>query len=266
MFPLNVTLPDAYRSDLMILVEVIFWIFVPVSFICVARYVEKQVRAGQLFNRENAPTPLPMSGPGGWLFIVAVLELIYVQSALYVLIVVAGVAGQRLESGKSVEELFGLRRIKPVRVVSWSLLVFGAVMLIEAPVSEAVMWLFKTVHLPSQEQETVESFRHLDGIGKIASFIFMAAFVFPIFEELFFRGLLLTFLKKYTSTWMALLLSSGVFAFAHLNLAAALPLWLLGLVLGIAYEHTGCLLLPIGIHACWNLVTALSILLDKGNS
>ena len=49
-----------------------------------------------------------------------------------------------------------------------------------------------------------------------------------------------------------------------MNLVAALPLWFLGIVLGLAYEHTGSLLLPIGIHACFNLATALSLLVDKG--
>jgi membrane protease YdiL (CAAX protease family) len=85
-------------------------------------------------------------------------------------------------------------------------------------------------------------------------------------EELFFRGYFLTFLKNYTSTWLAIILSGGVFAFAHLNLGAVLPLWFLGVVLGVAYQHTGSLLVPMGIHACFNLATGLSLLMDKGNS
>jgi len=65
---------------------------------------------------------------------------------------------------------------------------------------------------------------------------------------------------------LAIVLSAGVFAFAHLNLGAALPLWFLGIVLGVAYEHTGCLIVPMSVHACFNLATGLSVLLDKGNS
>jgi hypothetical protein len=88
----------------------------------------------------------------------------------------------------------------------------------------------------------------------------------PIIEEFFFRGFLMTFLKTYTSTIMAIVLSAGVFAVAHLNVGAVIPLWFLGIVLGIAYEHTGSLVVPIGIHACFNMVTGLDILIEKGNS
>jgi hypothetical protein len=149
--------------------------------------------------------------------------------------------------------------------MSWSVLVLGAVMLVVVPVSEVVASIFDALHLPHPEQETVEAFRHFNRPSEFFDFVFEAVLLSPLIEELFFRGFLLTFLKKYTSTWMALILSSGVFAFVHVNLGAALPLWFLGLALGLAYEHTGSLLLPIGIHACWNLVTALGLLLEKGN-
>jgi membrane protease YdiL (CAAX protease family) len=99
----------------------------------------------------------------------------------------------------------------------------------------------------------------------ILFFMAQAVLIQPMIEELFFRGFLLTFLKEYTSTWLALVLSSGVFAFAHLNLGVALPLWFLGIVLGMAYEQSGSLLLPVSIHGCFNLVSALSLLLEKGN-
>lgn len=266
MIPFDVTLSSAARSDLLIFIEVMFWVYVPVCFVCVASYVLKQQRMGQLINGRNAPLPFAVSAPVGWGFVVCVLGFIFLQSAFYIIIVLIGILGLLAENGRTVGEHFGLTRLPFFRTVSWSMLVFGAVMLLETPLMDAVMWLFKATHLPSQEQETVETFRHLDNAADILNFVFFAALLLPIFEELFFRGFLLTFLKKYTSTWMALVLSAGIFAFAHVNLAAALPLWLLGLVLGIAYEHTGSLLLPIGIHACWNLVTALSLLLDKGNS
>ena len=260
-----VTLPSSLGANLLILIEVVFWIFVPVSFFCVANYTLKQFRTGQLIDGLHAPLPIKISGFVGAIFIFCVLQFIFIQSPLYVIFVLLGITGLLLESGHTFTEQFGIQRLQPVRALSWSMLVFGAVMLVEAPLTEAVMALFKAIHLPSQEQETVESFRQLNRPERIFEFIFQAVFIFPLIEELFFRGFLFTFLKNYTSTWAALVLSAGIFAFAHVNLAAALPLWFLGIVLGLAYENTGSLLLPIGIHACWNLVTALSILLDKGN-
>jgi membrane protease YdiL (CAAX protease family) len=45
-----------------------------------------------------------------------------------------------------------------------------------------------------------------------------------------------------------------------------IPLWFLGVALALAYQNTGSLLLPICVHGLFNLMTALSLLLDKGNS
>jgi membrane protease YdiL (CAAX protease family) len=112
----------------------------------------------------------------------------------------------------------------------------------------------------------VESFLQLANPSLIGWFIFQAVILSPIVEELFFRGFLLTYLKNYTTPALAIVLSGGVFACAHLNLGAFVPLWFLGIVLGIAYEHTGSLMVPMTIHGCFNLATALNLLLDKGNS
>jgi len=263
MTPSLVTLSDAVRANLLIGVYVTFWIFVPVSFACVCNYALKQFRAGTLVDGLNAPLPFAISAVTGWSFVVMVLGLIFLQSPLYLLVVMVGAFGLLVETGRSANAQFGLTRLSPTRLVSWSLLIFGAIMLVEAPLTEALTWLFKEVHLPSPEQESVESFRKIDRPSKILEFVIVAAFISPVIEELFFRGFLIAFLKKYTSTWAALVLSAGVFAFVHLNIGAALPLWFLGMALGLAYEHTGSLLLPIGIHACWNLVTALAIMLEK---
>jgi len=119
--------------------------------------------------------------------------------------------------------------------------------------------------VPHPEQQSVETFRQYNVSSTIFWFLLQAVLLFPVIEEIFFRGFLLTFLKNYTSTWLAIILSGGIFAFAHLNLGAAPPLWFLGIVLGVAYEHTGSLIVPISVHACFNLATGLSLLMDKGN-
>ena len=265
MTPLAVALPTAASDFLLTLVIGLFWIYVPFCFILVTRYVLRQNRQGRLINTENAPLPLAVSGLSGAVFAVFVLALIFLQSPLFVILVPIGALGVLMETGRSATEQFGLARLRPVRLMSWSLLVFGAVMLVIEPLAGIVALLFDVLHLPNPEQETVIAFRHFNRASQILDFAFEAVLLSPMIEELFFRGFLLGFLKRYTSTWMALLLSSGVFAFAHANLGAALPLWFLGLALGLAYEHTGSLLLPMGIHACWNFVTALSLLLEKGN-
>jgi len=259
-------LSHAVRAELLSLVEALFILFVLVSFVCVTGYISRQIRIGRVFPSENAPPPLAMTPLSGWLFVVSVVSLIYLQSALYAIVVLVGIAGSLVESGRTLNAQFGLDRVPRVKALTWGLLVFGAVMLVETPLTDASARALDALQISHPEQQAVETFRQYNHLSAILWFLVQAVFLFPVIEELFFRGYLLAFLRKYTSTWMAIVLSGGIFAFAHLNLGAVLPLWFLGIVLGVAYEHTGCLLVPISVHACFNLATGLSLLMDKGNS
>jgi sodium transport system permease protein len=87
---------------------------------------------------------------------------------------------------------------------------------------------------------------------------FLALSVFPaVCEELAFRGLILTGLRRSLTTWPAILLSSLLFAAYHMNVFALVPLFLLGVVLGwfavrsnsflpSALLNAGCRLLMLG--------------------
>jgi hypothetical protein len=56
---------------------------------------------------------------------------------------------------------------------------------------------------------------------------------------------------------VALVCSSLVFAAAHGNLTALLPLFLFGGVLVYLYEKSGSLWLPVAAHFCFNGATVL---------
>jgi len=258
-------LSSEVRANLQSFVQGLFILFVLVSFICVAFYTAKQIRTGRLFPPENAPLPLVMKPMAGWIFVVSVVGLIYLQSALYAIVVLLGVASSLVENQRSVRTQFGFDRMKLSKALVWGMLVFGAIMLVETPLTEASARVLDALQMPHPEQQSVETFRQYNVSSTIFWFLLQAVLLFPVIEEIFFRGFLLTFLKNYTSTWLAIILSGGIFAFAHLNLGAAPPLWFLGIVLGVAYEHTGSLIVPISVHACFNLATGLSLLMDKGN-
>ncbi len=260
------TLSPDVRLELLTTVEATFILFVLVSFVCVSVYTAKQLRKGRFMPRDAAPLPLVIQPLPAWVFVACVVGLIYLQSALYAIVVMIGIAGAVVECGTTVRTQFGFDRVPLIKALAWSLLIFGAVMLVETPLMEASAWALDELHISHPEQQSVETFRQYSQASAIIKFLLEAVLVFPVVEELFFRGFLLTFLRRYTSTGLAILLSAGVFAFAHLNLGAVLPLWFLGIVLGVAYQHTGSLLVPIGVHACFNLATGLSLLLDKGNA
>ncbi|PSN11312.1 CPBP family intramembrane metalloprotease domain-containing protein, partial [filamentous cyanobacterium CCP5] len=92
-------------------------------------------------------------------------------------------------------------------------------------------------------------------------FLFTAAVAAPLFEELLFRGFLLPSLTKYVPVWGAVLISSLIFASAHLSLSEVLPLTVLGSVLGIVYTRSRNLLAPMLLHSAWNSATMLGLFL-----
>lgn len=243
-----------------------FMLFALLSFLRVANYVTAQLRAGQLVKGAGSPIPFAVSGIGGWLLVFGVMALLFLQSALYMLLVVFGVGALMIVNGRTAEEQFGLRQLPVSKVMAWSLLIYGAVVFIEIPLTEMMQAAMNAIHLSHPEQQSVEIFRQLNQPSAIFEYMLMAVVLSPFIEELFFRGFLLTFLKNYTSVPGAIFFSAGIFAFAHANIDSAIPLWVLGIVLGVAYQHTGSLLLPMGIHACWNFFTAISLILEKGNN
>lgn len=86
---------------------------------------------------------------------------------------------------------------------------------------------------------------------------FAAVFVAPVCEEIIFRGYFYPAAKRFAGPWVAAICSALVFAAAHGNLAALLPLFILALVLVALYEKTGSLWAPIGVHFCFNGATVL---------
>ena len=86
-----------------------------------------------------------------------------------------------------------------------------------------------------------------------------AAIVAPVAEELFFRGIVQTFLVRVLpSRWLAIVAASVVFGAIHYGQPHAVAaLVVLAVLIGYVYERTGSLLPPILIHAAFNLKTLL---------
>ena len=112
------TLSHTMRADAELFVQGLFILFVLVSFICVAGYAAKQIRAGRLFTSENTPLPIAMQSMAGWFFVISVVGLIYLQSPLYAIIVLVGTAGMLVENRRTARMQFGLDRLKPSKALS----------------------------------------------------------------------------------------------------------------------------------------------------
>jgi len=95
----------------------------------------------------------------------------------------------------------------------------------------------------------------------LACFAVTAVVVAPLFEEILFRGVLLPVLGTWLGPTGAVLLSAALFAAAHLSLAEWIPLFLLGIGLGVLRLRSGRLASCVLLHALWNGLTFANLLL-----
>lgn len=75
----------------------------------------------------------------------------------------------------------------------------------------------------------------------------------PVFEEVLYRGFLLPALSRFLPLAPALLVQSAMFALHHLSARGFLPLTILGFVWSLLYVASGNLVVPMLVHAMWNL-------------
>lgn len=74
----------------------------------------------------------------------------------------------------------------------------------------------------------------------------------PIAEEVFFRGLVFSSLRRHLPRPGAMLISAALFSALHTNLIGFAPILVLGCVLADLYERTGSLAAPIAVHITHN--------------
>jgi membrane protease YdiL (CAAX protease family) len=172
---------------------------------------------------------------------------------LMLLIVGFGVAGFLVYRGADLIAMLGLKRVPPLRAASLSLrFLLGAV---------PIIWLtnFLTVYELKQgadEQQLVSLFReevHRGHYSGVLTIVISGVLLAPCVEEFLFRGFFYGVFKRHLGAVAGAVASAGLFAAFHMNLASLPSLFVLALCLTIAYERSGSLLVPAGMHALFNL-------------
>lgn len=162
--------------------------------------------------------------------------------------------------GLNPAELFGLQHLH-WRSLAVTLGVFTIIILISVNVVSAVTVTWLQRFWPDLEpQETVQAFQKSDSLGLKYLVIFLAVVIAPLAEETLFRGFVYGVLKRYTDAPFAALSSSLMFAIIHMHVGSLLPLWMLAVLFCLAYEITGCLLVPMMLHAIFNGVSIIAML------
>ncbi len=88
--------------------------------------------------------------------------------------------------------------------------------------------------------------------GAILLFFLTLGVLAPLCEESLFRGFLYGSLRKRFGVGISLLVSASLFAAAHLDPGAVVPLLCLGLVFGYVFERTRSLVPSMIAHGLWN--------------
>lgn len=95
--------------------------------------------------------------------------------------------------------------------------------------------------------------------GQFLGVLLAGAVIAPICEETFFRGYVFTVTLSKAGRIPAYLLSAGLFALAHLNVPAFLPIFLIGLGLAYVYHRTGSLVPGAIAHGINNAVALTAL-------
>jgi membrane protease YdiL (CAAX protease family) len=138
---------------------------------------------------------------------------------------------------------------------SRAVLAYLAVLPICVGLNLAMLSLFRMLGIQPRFHPVLEGMASFSIEWKVLS-VCSTVVLAPLTEEIFFRGLLQSMIRRYLrSPWAAVVGASVVFSAFHVAQPQAVPsLFALSVALGYNYERTGRLYAPILIHALFNAV------------
>lgn len=162
--------------------------------------------------------------------------------------------------GIRVGQLFGFDQLPILRAVAWGVgLLFTALPLVFGSSELVTQWMRN--RSGQDAQEIIQIFRDSTQTGQRVAIILLAVVIAPVAEELVFRGYLYTVLKRFFGALPSLVFNGVLFGLVHVNAPALVPLFLLGCAFTIAYEVTGSLFVPMAMHALFNAINLVAVLL-----
>jgi len=182
---------------------------------------------------------------------------VVLPSALFFAIMTAGIAAFIRYRGLRLRQTFGLDRLPIRSVLGWAAGLTAAAFPIALGANALTAVALKE---RAEPQALVDLFNQIvrdHDYGAISKILVAAVVIQPICEEFLFRGLFYGTWKRYLGPLSAGFLSCLLFAAFHTNLASLAGLFILAVCLNIAYERTGSLLVPISMHAIFNLTNLL---------
>lgn len=221
-----------------------------------AVFLSQQRRSGKLMLSRVEPVKLPAFDVLALFFVLVWLMVFPLANWFFFAAAIGGVIWLLRHHGIDPRRQWGIGLIPPLKLVGLVVWVYLAVMALMAPVSLAMDGLADYFHWDTTPQAAVDMLIKTDDLRQLAWLVFTAVFLAPAAEEILFRGFLHPVLKAQMSPRAAWGMTAAIFAAIHFDAMVFPQLFLLGLALGAVYEITGSLALCVGIHMCFNAVTA----------
>ena len=183
----------------------------------------------------------------------------FLQCILFTVVIIEAVALNRVlkfqAEGESSLSLFSLYRTK------WQEILIAAAVAIALtfPLNE-IDNILQIWFPPSEIEHQVMMARYFPANSVEKIFVILNLIVVaPIGEELLFRGVMMTWLRSSGRWWVALLLTTLLFAASHFSLPRTIfPIIFVGLLLGWLVLRTGSIFPAIAAHAAFNGFPLLS--------
>lgn len=147
------------------------------------------------------------------------------------------------------------------RPLAGALIQASGALLMVMPLVALASWLLSLVWSePGGSNPLLELVFHSGDRVALLCLGLTATVLAPLFEETLFRGVLLPVLGQRLGALGAVLASAALFALAHLSLGELVPLFVLGVGLGLLRWRTGRLAPGVFMHGFWNALTFINLI------
>lgn len=168
------------------------------------------------------------------IFILCIARIM--EAILFLLVIILDDRSLEIIGLKGTTLLFGLKR-----GIIWSV-GFGVVAAI----------LFIIIYLAGNNPLMFIRSNIPEKLTVFISFLLIGGIIAPVTEEIFFRGILYGYLRRF-NVILAIILSAVMFAFLHWRSGFPITQFIGGLVFAIAFEKEKNLITPVTIHILGNL-------------
>ena len=196
--------------------------------------------------------PIPPDASAETLILIALI----IQTPLQAAVLIDLLIGIR-KSGRKASVALDMEKPDILPAASSALLYVAPVALLTVIISIAWMTQLERLGLNPRPQALVSVLPELGLSPTLIAILLVAVVWAPLYEEIIFRRILMPFLTPSLGLNGAIVASSAAFGLIHFNLAASLPLTLLGMSFCWIYLKSGSLWSAIFLHGLFNLTTVL---------